>query len=158
MVSAGAEPKPHYRDARDPGTWSARFGPRGKRDGRLGPPEGYPKDSDRYANPATWKYPVPTPFQAHATRRYFDKPGTARSVLSKCSLEEQAYVDRKINAALRRFGIAVAGASAEGPEAGTIQTDVPIDKDIERMDLDELLGLFLDKGRIASARELLGER
>src|SRR5207249_2716198 len=32
-----------------------------KRDGRLGPPQGYPKDPDRYADPANWKYPVHTP-------------------------------------------------------------------------------------------------
>ncbi len=125
--------------------------PSRKADGRLGPPEGYPKDPDRYADPANWKYPVHTPFHARAARRYFNKPGNR----AKYSPEEQAYVDRKINAALKRLGTAVAvGPSAEGPEAGTIQADVPIDKDIERMDLKELLGLFLGEGRMASARAI----
>jgi len=123
--------------------------PSGKRDGRLGPPEGYPKDPERYADPANWKYPVHTPFHARAARRYFNKPGNR----AKYSAGEQAYIDRTINAALKRFGIAVAvGPSAEGSEAGTIQADVPIDKDIDRMDLGELLGLFLGEGRMVSAR------
>jgi len=125
--------------------------PSRKRDGRLGPPEGYPKDSERYADPRNWKYPVHTPFHARAARRYFNKPGNR----AKYSLEEQAYVDRKIHAALRRFGIAVAvGPSAEGPEAGMIQADIPIDKDIEKMDRDELLVLFLGEGRMASAQAI----
>ena len=125
--------------------------PSRKADGRLGPREGYPKDPEKYADPANWKYPVHTPFHARAARRYFNKPGNR----AKYSLEERAYIDRQINAALRRFGIAVAvGPSAEGPEAGTIQADVPIDKDIERMSLDELLGLFLGESRMESARGL----
>ena len=123
--------------------------PSRKADGRLGPPEGYPKDPERYADPANWKYPVHTSFHARAARRYFNKPGNR----AKYAPSERAFIDRSINAAMERFGIAVAvGPSAEGPEAGTIQADVPIDKDIGRMDLDELLGLFLGKGRRASAR------
>lgn len=125
--------------------------PSRKRDGRPGPPDRYPKDPEKYADPANWKYPVHTPFHARAARRYFNDP-TNRA---KYSREEQAFVDRAINAAMKRFGIAVAvGPSAEGPEAGTIQADVPIDKDIERMTLEELLSLLLGEGRLASAREM----
>ncbi len=125
--------------------------PSRKRNGRLGPPEGYPKDPEKYADPANWKYPVHTPFHARAARRYFNAPRNR----AKYAPEEQAYIDRRINAALKQFGIAVAlGRSAEGPEAGMIQADVPIDKDIERMTLDELLLLFLGERRMASAREL----
>src|SRR5947199_190319 len=44
--------------------------PTRKRDGRLGPPQGYPKDPDKYGDPANWKYPVHTPLHARAAARY----------------------------------------------------------------------------------------
>lgn len=125
--------------------------PSRRRDGRLGPPERYPKDPEKYADPANWKYPVHTPFHARAARRYFNEPRNR----AKYAPEEQAYVDRKINAALKQFGIAMAvGPSAQGPEAGTIQADVPIDKDIDKMTLDELLSLFLGERRLERARDI----
>ena len=68
-----------------------------KRDGRLGPPQGYPKDPDRYADPANWKYPVHTPFHARAARRYFNEPRNR----AKYTPEEQAYIDAR---AIRRRG------------------------------------------------------
>ena len=37
-------------------------------------------------------------------------------------------------------------------EAGTIQADVPINKDIDAMSLDELLGVLLGTNRFASAK------
>src|SRR5437762_12263897 len=77
--------------------------PSRKRDGRLGPPQGYPKDPDKYADPANWKYPVHTPFHARAARRYFNEPRNR----VKYTPEEQAYIDKKINEALQRFGVAV---------------------------------------------------
>ncbi|TLZ70456.1 MAG: hypothetical protein E6K14_08430 [Methanobacteriota archaeon] len=119
-----------------------------KRDGRLGPPEGYPKDPDKYGDPANWKYPVHTPFHARAARRYFNEPRNR----AKYTPEEQTYIDKKINEALERFGVAVKikGGQVED-EAATIQADVPINKDIDKMTFDELLLVFLGKNRLASA-------
>ncbi|MGQ0798446.1 MAG: DUF6582 domain-containing protein [Methanobacteriota archaeon] len=120
-----------------------------KRDGRPGPPEGYPKDPQRYADPANWKYPVHTPLHARAARRYFNKPGNR----AKYTPEEQAYVDRKINEALERFGVAVKVRGGEiEEEAGIIQADVPMNKDIDRMSLDELLLVLLGRNRMESAK------
>jgi len=123
--------------------------PTRKRDGRLGPPEGYPKDPEKYADPANWKYPVHTPFHARAARRYFNKEGNR----AKYSPEEQAYIDKKINEALEKFGVAIQVKGGEiTEEAGTIQADVPLNKDIDRMSLDELLLVLLGTNRLASAK------
>jgi hypothetical protein len=123
--------------------------PSRKRDGRLGPPQGYPKNPDKYADPANWKYPVHTPFHARAARRYFNEPRNR----VKYTPEEQAYIDKRINEALDRFGVAVKirGGTIE-PEAGTIQADVPLNKDIDKMTFDELLLVFLGRNRLASAK------
>jgi hypothetical protein len=123
--------------------------PSRKRDGRLGPPQGYPKDPDKYADPANWKYPVHTPFHARAARRYFNEPRNR----VKYTPEEQAYIDKKINEALDRFGVAVKirGGEIES-EAGTIQADVPLNKDIDKMTIEELLLVFLGRNRLASAK------
>lgn len=120
-----------------------------KKDGRLGPPQGYPKGPEKYGDPANWKYPVHTPFHARAARRYFNDPRNR----AKYTPEEQAYIDRQINAALERFGVAVKvkGGKVE-EEAGTIQADVPIDKDIDRLSFDELLLILLGTNRLASAK------
>ncbi len=123
--------------------------PARKRDGRLGPPEGYPKDPGKYADPANWKYPVHTPFHARAARRYFNKDGNR----AKYAPEEQAYIDRKINEALEKFGVAIQVKGGEiTEEAGTIQADVPLNKDIDKMSLEELLLVLLGTNRLASAK------
>jgi len=123
--------------------------PSRKRDGRLGPPQGYPKDPEKYGDPANWKYPVHTPFHARAARRYFNEPRNR----AKYTPEERAYIDKKINEALERFGVAVKirGGKIED-EAGTIQADVPMNKDIDKMTFEDLLLVFLGKNRLASAR------
>ena len=134
------------------GPWMPRaVKPGRKRDGRLGPPQGYPKDPDKYADPANWKYPVHTPFHARAARRYFNEPRNR----AKYTPEEQAYIDKKINAALEHFGVAVKirGGTIED-EAGTIQADVPLNKDIDTMSFDELLLVFLGSNRLASAKTI----
>ena len=125
--------------------------PSRKKDGRLGPPQGYPKDPDKYADPANWKYPVHTPFHARAARRYFNDPRNR----AKYTPEEQAYIDKKINEALEKFGVAVKirGGEIES-EAGTIQADVPLNKDIDKMTFEELLLVFLGKNRLASAKAI----
>lgn len=120
-----------------------------KRDGRPGPPDRYPKDPEKYADPANWKYPVHTPFHARAARRYFNKPGNR----AKYTPEEQAYIDRRINEALERFGVAVKIRGGEiEEEAGIIQADVPMNKDIDAMGLEDLLLVLLGRNRLASAQ------
>src|SRR2546427_3015663 len=123
--------------------------PAGRRDGRPGPPQGYPKDPEKYGDPANWKYPVHTPFHARAARRYFNEPRNR----AKYTPEEQAYIDKKINEALERFGVAVKIKGGEiEDEAGTIQADVPMNKDIDKMSFDELLLGVLGRHRLASAQ------
>jgi len=125
--------------------------PARRRDGRAGPLERYPKDPDKYGDPANWKYPVHTPFHARAARRYFNDPRNR----AKYSEAEQAYVDKKINDALTHFGVPVAlGPSGREPEAATIQADIPLNKDIDRLTLEELLLAFLGENRLARAHEI----
>src|SRR2546430_6188892 len=134
-----------------PGSMVRPVKPGRKRDGRLGPPQGYPKDPEKYGDPANWKYPVHTPFHARAARRYFNEPRNR----AKYTPEEQAYIDKKINEALERFGVAVKikGGQIED-EAGTIQADVPMNKDIDKMTFAELLPVFLGTNRLASAKAI----
>src|SRR5437879_12695563 len=123
--------------------------PTRKRDGRLGAPHGYPKDPEKYGDPVNWKYPVHTPVHARAARRYFNEPRNR----AKYTPEEQAYIDKKINEALERFGVAVKikGGKVED-EAGTIQADVPMNKDLDKMGFEDLLLVFLGTNRLASAK------
>ncbi len=125
--------------------------PSRKRDGRPGPPDRYPKDPEKYADPANWKYPVHTAFHARAARRYFNDPRNR----VKYDEAEQAYIDKKINAALAKFGVAakIAGG-VEEREAGIIEQDVPSATPIENMKLEELLQVFLGTDRLARAREI----
>src|SRR2546428_7793596 len=119
-----------------------------KRDGDLGPPQGYPKDPGKYGDPANWKYPVHTPFHARAARRYFNEPRNR----AKYTPEEQAYIDKKINEALERFGVAVKikGGTIED-EAGTIQADGPMDQDNDNEGFVDLLLVFLRTKRLPAA-------
>src|SRR5436309_2799661 len=118
-----------------PGSMVRPVKPGGKRDGRLGPPQGYPKDPEKYGDPANWKYPVHTPFHAPAARRYFNQPRNR----AMHSPEEQAYIDKKINDARDRSadvqasgGVPHAGPPREGdpplprPVAGTRPLDVRV--------------------------------
>lgn len=125
--------------------------PARKRDGRPGPPEGWPKDPEKYADPKNWKYPVHSPFHARAARRYFNDPKNR----GKYDEAEQAYIDRKINEALGRFGVAAKiKGGVEEAEADIIEQDVPLGKPIEAMGLDELLKIFLGTERFGRAREI----
>src|SRR5437879_3014433 len=125
--------------------------PTRKRDGRIGPPQGYPKNPEKYADPANWKYPVHTPFHARAARRYFNEPRNR----AKYTPEEQAYIDKKINEALERFGVAVKIRDGKiEDEAASIQADVTLNKDSDKMTFEELLLVFLGTNRLASAKEI----
>jgi hypothetical protein len=129
--------------------------PARKRDGRPGPPEGWPKDPDKYADPKNWKYPVHTPFHARAARRYFNDPKNR----GKYDEAEQAYIDKKIIGALAKFGVAakILGG-VEEREADIIEQDVPLGKPIEEMDLEDLLKVFLGTDRLSRAGEIAPEQ
>ena len=129
--------------------------PARKRDGRPGPPEGWPKDPDKYGDPKNWKYPVHSPFHARAARRYFNDPVNR----GRYDEAEQAYIDRKINAALAKFGVAAKiKGGVEEREADIIEQDVPLGKPIEAMDLDDLLKVFLGTDRFSRAKEIAPEQ
>src|SRR3972149_37149 len=88
--------------------------------------------------------PSPPRSRARPPRVSTKKPQTR----AKYTPSEQAYVDRKINDALTHFGVPIAlGPSADEPEAATIQADIPINKDTEAMNLDELLLALLGENR-----------
>ncbi len=128
--------------------------PSRKRDGRPGPPDRYPKDPDKYADPANWKYPVHTAFHARAARRYFNDLRNR----AKYDEAEQAYIDKKIDEALTKFGVAakILGGVEEA-EAGIIEQDVPLKKPIEEMDVEELLAVFLGTERLVRAKGIGGD-
>ena len=150
-ASEGSRRETLYRSPRPPVPVVRPAKPARKRDGRLGPPERYPKDPEKYADPANWKYPVHTPFHARAARRYFNDPRNR----AKYTEAEQAYIEKKINEALTKFGVPIAlGPSAVEPEAATIQADIPLNKDIDKLTLDEVLLAFLGENRLASARAI----
>src|SRR5256885_17169814 len=111
-----------------PGSMVRPVKPGRKRDGRLGPPQGYPKDPEKYGDPGNWKYPLHTPFHARAARRYFNEPRSR----AQYTPEGQAYIAKKINEALERFGVAVKikGGEIEG-EAGAEPAGGPREKDTD---------------------------
>ncbi len=119
--------------------------PEKKPNGRVGPPRGYPKDQSAYADPENWRYPLHTPWNAKAARRYFDEwPNRA-----KYTEEEREYIDRRIDEALRRFG--------QKAGSGEISRSIPrppSQKKIERLTLKELLRLFLGAARLKRAEEM----
>jgi len=117
-------------------------------DGRPGPPDRYPKDPSKYADPANWKYPVHSPLHARAARRYFNDPRNR----AKYTANEQEFIDRRIDAALTRFGVAVKiTAGTMEPEADTLQEDLPTATAIAAMGRDDLLRVLLGKTRLRAA-------
>lgn len=121
--------------------------PEKKSFGRLGPPPGYPRSRDLYADPQNWRYPVHTPFHARAARRYFDQWSNRR----KYDEEERAYIDWKIDEALKRFGLPPHGEGAPRIREAPSATE---GKKPGQMSLEELLLAFLGKGRLERARKI----
>jgi hypothetical protein len=115
-----------------------------KRFGRDGPPRGYPKDQAVYADPENWRYPVHTPWHAKAARRYFDESSNR----TKYTKEEQAYIDSRINQALKQF---------EKSTPPTIQRRTPPkvpSRKAEELSLDQMLRLFLGAARFQRAKDI----
>lgn len=113
--------------------------------GRDSPPKGYPRDQSLYADPENWRYPVHTPWNAKTARRYFDEPSNR----GKYTEEEQAYIDWRIDEALKRFTqtSGLRTAQRPGPKA-------PARKKIEQLSLNELLKIFLGTARLERAEEI----
>lgn len=114
--------------------------------GREGPPKGYPKDASVYADPENWRYPLHTSWNARAARRYFDEAINRE----KYSEEEQAYIDWRIDEALKRFG------QQRGQVAKRLPPKPPSRKQIEQLSVEELLKLFLGAPRLKRAEEMEG--
>lgn len=113
--------------------------------GRDGPPKGYPKEQSVYADPENWRYPLHTPWHARAARRYFDE----WSNRGKYTEEERAYIDWRIDEALKKFG-----AQGAGEGKGRRTPTTPPRKKTEELSLKELLRLFLGPARLKRASEI----
>lgn len=114
--------------------------------GREGPPRGYPKDQSVYADPENWKYPLHTPWHAKTARRYFDDWSNRK----KYTEDERAYVDWRINDAVRKFEVkAATGKNAKNRRLGTAKA-----KETTGSPLEEFLQSFLDAGRIRRTKEI----
>lgn len=113
--------------------------------GRDGPPKGYPKDQSVYADPENWRYPLHTPWNAKAARRYFDESSNR----AKYTEEERAYIDWRIDEALKRFE-QQAGSRGTGRPAPR----PPTRKKVEELSVKELLKLFLGAARLQRAEEI----
>jgi hypothetical protein len=112
--------------------------------GRDDPPKGYPKDPSFYADPENWRYPLHTPWNAKAARRYFDESSNR----AKYTEEECAYIDWRIDEALKRFEQSASkgtGRPTPRPPAGT---------KIEELPLEKLLRTFLGAARLQRAVEI----
>ena len=113
--------------------------------GRSGPPTGYPKDQSVYADPENWRYPLHTPWHAKAARRYFnDWPNRA-----KYTKEEREYIDWSIDEALKKFE-----AKTRSSSGGRPPVKIPASKNIEELQLNDLLKLFLGPARLARIDEI----
>jgi hypothetical protein len=109
--------------------------------GREGPPKGYPKDQTVYADPENWRYPLHTRWHAKAARRYFDDSSNR----NKYTLEEQAYVDSRIDEALKKFEKQATPSSV----ARRPPPRIPSHR-AEELSLDQMLRLFLRSAPSAS--------
>jgi len=114
--------------------------------GRESPPKGYPKDQSVYADPENWRYPLHTPWHAKAARRYFDDWSNRR----KYAEDERAYIDSRINEALKEFDAkATTKANVRNRKARASKS-----KETAGHPLEEFLQPFLDAGRIRRATEI----
>jgi hypothetical protein len=113
--------------------------------GRDGPPKGYPKDQSLYADPENWRYPLHTSWNAKAARRYFNDSSNRQ----KYNEEERAYIDWRIDEALRRFEQQDKSRVTARPRPRP-----PLRKKVERLSLKELLKLFLGGPRLKRAEEM----
>jgi hypothetical protein len=112
--------------------------------GRDGPPRGYPKDQSAYADPENWRYPLHTPWHARAARRYFDE----WSNRAKYTEEERAYIDSRIDEALKKFETKPAQRTKRAERTAYSP------KKIDELSLEQLLRLFLGPSRFGRISEI----
>lgn len=65
------------------------------------PPKGYPESKSKYADPVNFKYPIDTEEHVRAALAYI---GQARN-RKKYEAKELAYIETRIHAAAKKFGI-----------------------------------------------------
>jgi hypothetical protein len=120
--------------------------------GRREPPPNYPTDSDQYADPLNYMYPLDKPIRAKLARRYFDE---ARN-RSKYTEEERLFIDSRIDEALRKFGITAYYAPALTPPGEGRHRSRPkvSPKELRKLNRDELLQRFLGTARFERAKAI----
>lgn len=138
--------------------------PERKRDGRDSPPSGYPKDPALYGDPTNWKYPLDTRGRARLARRYFSDPANRR----KYTPEEQLFIDQRIDAALKRFGLGP-GKGPKAPRKAAKQEKIappappPVrlpksEEELNRLGLEEMLLVLVGAERLARAEDIAKDR
>lgn len=75
--------------------------PEEQKDAPKSPPKGYPKSKTKYADPVNFKYPIDTEEHTRAALSYI---GQARN-RKKYTEKELAYIEARIHAAAKKFGI-----------------------------------------------------
>jgi len=139
--------------------------PARKRDGRDAPPSHYPKDPALYGDPTNWKYPLDTPGRARLAKRYFSDPANRR----KYTPEEQLFIDQRIDAALKRFGLApgkapkapkrpVRAEKAAAPLAPPLVKMPKTEAEMDQLGLEEMLLVMVGAERLARAEDIAKDR
>lgn len=75
--------------------------PEQQKDAPKSPPKGYPESKSKYADPVNYKYPIDTEEHTRAALAYI---GQARN-RKKYTKKELAYIESRIHAAAKKFGI-----------------------------------------------------
>lgn len=120
--------------------------------GRREPPPGYPTDTDQYADPRNYLYPLDKPIRAKLARRYFDEPRNR----SKYTEEERLFIDSRIDEALKRFGLTSEDAWSKSPTTTAPRRSYsrPRRGEVDKLGLDTLLERFLGAPRLERAKAI----
>lgn len=115
------------------------------------PPPSYPAEDEFYGDPSNWRYPLDTPRRAKIARRFFNMDRSRR----KYTKDERAFIDYRINSALREFGIDPEDflRTVEDGERGPGQT-FPADIDPGTLGVGDLLLHFVGERRLQSSIEI----
>jgi hypothetical protein len=119
------------------------------------PPPNFPADPELYGDPENWKYPLDTPRRARLARRFFSMERSRQ----KYSEMERAFIDDRIDATLKEFGIDPEEvlSTAEGSER-VPDVDFPDDVDLDSLTLDDLLLHFVGMKRMESSKAIPDDR
>jgi hypothetical protein len=105
-----------------------------------------PKSQSQYADPENWRYPLHTHWHARAARRYFDD----WSNRGKYREEERAYIDWRINQALKKYEKQTSSTKQDK----RLPPKVSSHDDAGKLSLRQLLRQFLGDARLKRATEI----